>query len=137
MTETDVPDFWRSKGDVPAVDPADLKAVRAFSREVQVATGSQAAAVDIELYRRACSPGADVEAVWYRASMLGLLETLPNVAPQIPEFPLTPWMHNGELDDAVIQVAATFPMKRIGVGVGHDGLPFDVEEFVKQIGART
>jgi len=76
--------------------------------------------------------------VWYRASMLGLLEMLPNVAPQmIPEFPLTPWTHNGELDDAVIQVAATFPMKRIGVGVVHDGLPFDVEEFVKQIGART
>ena len=63
------------KGDVAAVDPADLKAVRALTRGVQAA-----AAMDIELYRRACGPGADVEAVWYRASMLGLLDMLPNVA---------------------------------------------------------
>jgi hypothetical protein len=54
-----------------------------------------------------------------------------------PESPLTPWMHDGEPDDAVIQVAATFPMKNTEVGVVHDGLPFDVEEFLKQIGART
>jgi len=60
------------------------------------------------------------------------------VSPQMfPESPLTPWMHDGEPDDAVIQVAATFPMKNTEVGVVHDGLPFDVEEFLKQIGART
>lgn len=50
--------------------------------------------------------------------------------------PLTPWTHNGELDDAVFQVAATFPMKNMEVGVVHDGLPFDVEGFLKQIGER-
>jgi hypothetical protein len=133
-TETDVPEFWRSKGDVAAVDAADLKAVRAFSREVQAATGGQGSMVELELYRRVCSPGADVDAVWYRASMLGLLEMLPQMS---PESPLTPWTHNGELDDAVFQVAATFPMKRMGVGVVHDALPFDLEEFVKQIGARA
>jgi hypothetical protein len=37
----------------------------------------------------------------------------------------------------VIQIAATFPMKRMGVGVVHEGLPFDVEEFLKQIVARA
>jgi hypothetical protein len=125
------------KGDVPAVAPADLKAVRAMTRDVQVATRGQAGMMDIELYRRACSPGADVGAVWYRASMLGLLQMLPQVSPEMfPESPLTPWMHDGELDDAVIQVAATFPMKNMGVGVVNEGLPFDVEEFVKQIGER-
>ena len=138
MTEEGTADFWRSKGDVAAVDPGDLKAVRAFSREVQAATGGQGSMVESGLYRRVCSPGADIEAVWYRASMLGLLEMLPQMSPQMfPESPLTPWMHDGELDDAVLQVAATFPMKRMGVGVVQDGLPFDVEEFVKQIGART
>jgi hypothetical protein len=137
MTESDIPNSWRSQGDVPAVNPADLKAVRAFSREVQAATGGQGSIIEPALYQRACSPGADVEAVWYRASMLGLLEMLPTVDPQMfPESPLTPWTHNGELDDAVLQVAATFPMKRMGVGVVHEGLPFDVEEFLKQVGAR-
>ncbi len=126
------------KGDVAAVAPADLKAVRAFSRGVQAATGGQAGMIELGLYRRVCSPGADIDAVWYRASMLGLLEMLPQVSPQMfPESPLTSWTHDGELDDAVFQVAATFPMKTMEVGVVRDGLPFDVEEFVKQIGART
>jgi hypothetical protein len=126
------------KGDVPAVAPADLKAVRAMTREVQTATGGQAGMIDVALYKRACSPGADVDAMWYRASMLGLLQMLPQMSPQMfPESPLTPWTHDGELDDVVIQVAATFPMKNMGVDVIHDGLPFDVEEFLKQIGERT
>jgi hypothetical protein len=41
-------------------------------------------------------------AVWYRGAMLGLL-------PMLPESPLTPWMHDGEVNDMVIQVTATFP----------------------------
>src|ERR1700719_906877 len=133
MTETDVPDFWRSKGDVAAVDPADLKAVCGFMRNMKVRAG-QHTAISSSLYESVCSPGADVDAVWYRASMLGLLEMLPQM---FPESPLTPWTHNGLLDDAVFQVAATFPMKNMEVGVVHDGPPFDVEEFLKQIGERT
>jgi hypothetical protein len=82
------------------------------------------------MYESMCSRGANVEAVWYRASMLGLLEMLPGNM-------LTPWTNDGELDDKVIQVAATFPMKKMEVGVVHAGPPFDVAEFLKQIGART
>jgi hypothetical protein len=124
--------------DVSAVDPADLKAVCAFMRNVETrTTASQNTAIDSRAYENVCGPGADVQAVWYRASMLGLLQMLPKVSPMFPESPLTPWTHNGELDDAVIQVAATFPMKNMGVGVVHDGLPFDVEEFLKQVGAQT
>ncbi len=55
----------------------------------------------------------------------------------LPGEPLTPWTHNGELDDAVFQVAATFPLKKMEVGVVHEGPPFDVEEFFKQVGARA
>jgi len=46
------------------------------------------------------------------------------------------WTHDGELDDAVFQIAATFPMEKMRTGVVREGLPFDVEEFVKQIGTR-
>jgi hypothetical protein len=98
----------------------------------------QSVGIDSRAYENACSPGADVDAVCYRASMLGLLEMLPQMSPQMfSESPLTPWMHDGELDDAVFQVAATFPMKNMEVGVVHDGPQFDVEEFLKQIGERT
>jgi hypothetical protein len=46
-------------------------------------------------------------------------------------------MHDGEIDDSVFQGAATFPMRNMEVGVVNEGLPFNAEEFVKQIGART
>jgi hypothetical protein len=49
---------------------------------------------------------------------------------------LAQWTHDGDLDDAVFQVAATFPMEKMRTGVVREGPPFDVEEFVKQIGAR-
>jgi hypothetical protein len=134
MTETDVPDFWRSKDDIAAVDPADLKAVWALMRDVKA---GQSVGIDSRAYENACSPGADVDAVWYRASMLGLLQMLPQISPQMfPESRLTPWTHDGEFDDAVIQVAATFPMKNMEVGVVHNEPPFDVEEFLKQVGER-
>jgi hypothetical protein len=51
----------------------------------------------------------------------------------LPEAPLGPWLHDGEFDDAVFQIAATFPMKKLGVGVVHDELPFDVREFLKRL----
>jgi hypothetical protein len=55
----------------------------------------------------------------------------------LPGSPLTPWSHEGQLDDAVFQIAATFPMQKLPVGLVKNGLPFDVQELVKQIGART
>jgi hypothetical protein len=138
---SDVSHFWGGSGDeVAAVNPDDLRAICALMRDLQPTTAGQRGGVmvDVSMYKNVCSPGADVSAVWYRASMLGLLEMLPQVSPQMfPESPLTPWTHNGELDDSVFQVAATFPMKNMGVGVVHHGLPFDVQEFLKQIGART
>lgn len=54
----------------------------------------------------------------------------------MPEL-LASWTHDGQLDDAVFEVAATFPMHKMKTGVVREGPPFDVEEFVKQIAART
>jgi hypothetical protein len=50
---------------------------------------------------------------------------------------LAQWTHDGELDDAVFQVAATFPMQKMRTGVVREGPPFDAEDFMRQIGART
>ncbi len=54
----------------------------------------------------------------------------------MPE-PLARWMRDGQPDDVVFDVAATFRMEKMQTGVVREGPPFDVEEFVKQIGART
>jgi len=122
-----VADLQNALGDeVPAVNPDDLRNVWKMTRDIQARNGATASS----LYESMCSPGADVMDVWYRASMLGMLQMLP-------EAPLKPWTHNGGLDDRVFQVAATIPMKKMRVGVVHAGPPFDVQEFVKQIGART
>ena len=63
-------------------------------------------------------------AVWFR---LSLLQTLALTGL------LLPWVHDGKLDDAVFDVAAKFPIKRMPVGVPQKGMPFDVQEFVKQL----
>jgi len=47
---------------------------------------------------------------------------------------LAPWIRDGQPDDAVFEVAATFPMEKMRTGIVREGLPFDVEEFVKRIG---
>ena len=99
-------------------------------RDVQARAGGEHFSIGIRSYERACSPGADVQAIWFRASMLEAMKlTTPDM--------LAPWTHDGDLDDAVFQVAATFPMKKMAIGVEQKGLPLDVEEFVKQVGART
>jgi hypothetical protein len=125
---TEMSGFWSSPGDeVAAVNPDDLRNVLRLFREVQAHTpAGQCGSIDARMYKSVCSPSANVMAVWYRASMLGLLQMLP-------ESPLTPWTHDGELDDPVFQVAATFPMKKMEVAVVRQGPPFDVQEFLKQI----
>jgi hypothetical protein len=50
---------------------------------------------------------------------------------------LTPWLQDGMPNDAVFDVLATIPMRRMQVGIVYNGLPFDVEEFVKQVERRA
>jgi hypothetical protein len=118
-------DLWAGGGKsaddlVPGVDPADLRNVLSVLRTLD----SKVAAIGMSVFEHVCSPGADTSAVWYRAAVL----TLPTGAGL-----LSRWVRNGEFDAAVLKVAAKFPMKKLNVGVVHQGLPFDVEEFVKQI----
>lgn len=88
---------------VPAVDVADLRAVVKIMMDVKephnVGFGAQ-------FVQASCRPGADVVAVWFRASMLqvagkqGVLGSLVN---------------EGELNDALLQLWASFPFKAIEV----------------------
>jgi hypothetical protein len=46
---------------------------------------------------------------------------------------LSAYKSDGEFSDVVFRVAASFPMKRMETGVTYHGLPFDTEEFLKQV----
>ena len=124
---TNASDFWILKGEVAAVDVVDIRAVYTLMQDLK-ARNSEGRNVGISstAYESICSPGADVHAVWYRTAMVGVLQ-------MIPESPLAAWTHDGKLDDAVLQVVATFPMKSMEVGVVHHGPPFDLQEFLKQV----
>jgi len=111
-------------GPVPSVDPADFRSIWAMQNGVPAHPPGQQIAISADSYKSACSQGADVGAVYTRVSQLHLLQMLGMLAP---------WIHDGLLDDAAFKVAATFPMKRMQVGIVYNELPFDVQEFMKQI----
>ena len=62
-----------------------------------------------------CSPGADIDAVWLRASLLGIMLKLGVLAE---------WQRGMGLDDAVYRVAATMPL---------NGLQLDPIAFVRRL----
>lgn len=114
------------EGPIQPVDPADLRSVWKMQREVQARTPGKNVGISVEMYERACSPEANVGAVWFRASLVGMLEMLGI---------LKPWIHDGVVADAVFKVAATFPMNGMAIGVPQQELPFDVQEFMSQVSA--
>jgi hypothetical protein len=103
-------------GFVVAVDPEDMKNACRMGQEAQAAAIGQSALQSV------CSPEANAIAIWYRLRMLGLCAEL-----------LSAYTHDGEFTDAVFQVAAKFPMKRMETDVTYQGPPFDVEEFMRQV----
>ena len=122
QAQTSQPDFWGDGSEeAVTVDPADLRAVWKIMGDVQLGPSHS---IDSHVFERVCSPGADVKAVWFRAAMLQLLSAM-----------LSAWVRNGEFTDAVFKVAATFPMKKMAVGVPQQGPPFDVQEFIAQVAA--
>jgi len=71
--------------------------------------------VSLDSMARACSPGANLPAVWLRHTQLRLL---------IRQGLLAEWQHGTALDDAVYQLAATIPM---------NGIHLDPEAFVRRL----
>jgi hypothetical protein len=79
-------------------------------------------AVGVDIWRPLCSPGADIRAVWYRCSMLGLLEKMLRAA----------WA-GGELSENTFKVAARIDLEWMAVGVAQNGLPFSLEGFLAEV----
>lgn len=120
---------WESQGgDLPAVNPADLKKVWQASADYEAHHPGQSGVSDT-FYQSVCSPGADVVSAWYRASMLVVPKEM------MPEL-FESWTHDTELDDVVFEVAAAFPMERMKTGIAREGPSFDVDEFMKQVGLK-
>jgi hypothetical protein len=78
--------------------------------------GNPGTAISVSLLAQACSPGANVLAVWARGTWLGIL---------VHQGLLTSWQHGTQLDDVVFDAAATFPMP------GMDR--FDSDAFLRQL----
>jgi hypothetical protein len=115
------PDLWKGSAnqEVDKVDPADLRAVWNLMEDMDK-QGTQA--ISLEIYERVCRPGADVQSVWYRVSMIAMLcKVLPGFDPT----------------DTMFKVAANFPMKKMPVGVPQQGPPFDLKEFIAQVARRS
>jgi hypothetical protein len=126
MLEESIPEldgFIGKPGEaVPAVDPADLKAVWAYQQETAARYPQGGVFTGMGVLKHLCSPGADVRAVWYRSMMLGLLERMLESA----------WP-GGKPSEAAFTVTSRMELKWMGVGVPSRGLPFDVGEFLGQV----
>ena len=110
---------------VPEVDPEDLKAIWQLSRDVQARHPGQNVATSLELGKAICKPGANVQAVSYRSTMIWVLS-------QFAQGLLAPWVKDDQFSDAVFRTMATIPMEWIGTTPRED-LPFDVEEFFRRL----
>jgi hypothetical protein len=117
---------------VPAVDAADLKSVWLMQNDFQARHPGQPVAINIDAYKRACKPGADVSAVCNRASMLGSLEN----AAESRHFEF-PWMRDSRSAETIFKIAAAIPMVRVQPGVEHEGFPIDIEELIREIEAES
>ncbi len=112
---------------LPPADPDDLKRVWRFSQtktdELRAHAGADAEkgciGIDGRLVLEQCSPGADVQAVFFRAQILQFL---------LGRGFLDEWREGGDLRDIVFQVAASFP-----ITLGDQG--FDVQGLIDRLRA--
>jgi hypothetical protein len=125
------PRFGGKPGEpVPAVDPEDVKTVWQIGRDVQANHPGQNVAVGADLMKHACKPGANIDAVSYRSSLVWLVN---QIAPE----QLARFTREGQPDDAVFHAAAKVPAEWMGVGMVRESLPFDVNEFLRLCGEET
>jgi hypothetical protein len=106
---------------VPQVDPEDVRAVWKFGQEVKKDHPGVNVGIGMEILERACKPGSNIPAVTYRAGMAAMfLRRAPELKDKL---------------DAVFLAAATIPMEWIGVEIVRQGLPFDLEDFMRRVSA--
>jgi hypothetical protein len=125
------PRFGGEPGEpVPAVDPDDVKTVWQIGRDAQGNHLGHNVAVGVDLMKHVCKPGANIEAVSYRSSLLWLMT-------QIASEQLARFTREGQPDDAVFRAAAKVSAEWMGVGIVREGPPFDVNEFMRLCGEET
>jgi hypothetical protein len=114
---------------VSEVDPADVKLVWQVQKDAQDPHRGMGAAIGADLIRKACTPGADIEAVGYRTMLLWMMD---HIAPE----ELARFMRDGEPEESVFRAAAKIPVEWMGVGIARQGPPFDVNEFLRLCATR-
>jgi hypothetical protein len=118
--------FGKPAEPVPPVDFADMKAMWTVMQEVKDRHPEGRTAIGIGVYQHVCSPGADIRAVSYRLSMLGMLEMMFGHA-----------YSGGQWTEAALKAAAKMELTWMPVGVSQTGLPFDVMSFLAQAHAEA
>ena len=124
---------WMKDGHpLPSVDPADLKSVWKMMQEIKKDFDermpnhdpNQGISIGIDLYQRACSPGADAFLVWRRLGMLGMVQKIfTDTGRTLPGFT------DGQPTDAVFKALAIVPM----TDGGYYGFPIDAKELIRLI----
>jgi len=104
---------------IPPVDAHDLKSLHELCVERAKRYCGKDGVVTVESMVRACSPAANLPAVWLRHSQLRALYR---------HGLLSDWQHGTALDDAVFHLAATIPMK---------GVDLDQEAFLRELRAAS
>ena len=120
MNEFDVL-FGKAGEPVPVADVADIKLMWAHYQELK-AQHPGGVAVEMGVWKQLCSPGADIRAVSYRCSMLGMLEMMLRAA----------WSR-GDLSENAFKVAARMDLEWMAVGVVRNSLPFSLEQFLVEV----
>jgi hypothetical protein len=105
---------------VSVVDAADIKVMWAHGQKLKT-QHPRGLAVEVGIYKRICSPGADIRAVSYRCQMLGLLEMMLQAA----------WT-GGEPSANAFKVAARMDLHWMAVGTPQNGFPFSVDFLQKR-----
>ena len=117
------PPFGGKPGEaVPEVDPGDVKTVWQMGRDLQANLPGQRVSIDFGVLKAACKPGANIEAAWFRASVISVIDHVP--LPQCAE------LTKDGYSEAIFRVAAKIPMEWIGPRPG-TRQPFNLAEFLR------
>jgi len=103
---------------VPPVDESDLKCLHELCVERAKRYCGKDGVVSLEVMARACSPEANLPAVWLRHTELRSMYR---------QGLLAEWQHGTALDDVVFRLAAAIPMR---------GIHLDQGAFVQQLRPR-
>jgi hypothetical protein len=114
-------------GLVPEVDPDDVKSAWKIQADAEAKNPGKLAATGGGLLKRACKPGANIEAIGYRAAVLLMIR---HIAPE-------QWARLAEKNEpteSAFRAAAKVRLEWMAPGVARQSPPFDAGEFFQLCG---